>query len=120
MESSELQRITSWLIDGTWSSKTPAEMTAEACERMVAAGLPLWRFGIFIRTLHSEIFARNFIWREGEEGESGTVDFEILETPEFARSPLRVVFEQGLEVRGAWTIPAASIFRFSTTCGPKA
>jgi hypothetical protein len=40
MESSDLQRITSWLIDGAWSSKAPAEMTAEACERMVAAGLP--------------------------------------------------------------------------------
>ncbi len=112
MESSELQRITSWLIDGAWSSKTPAEMTAEACERMVAAGLPLWRFGIFIRTLHPEIFGRNFIWREGEEVEIGTVDFEILETPEFARSPLRVVFEQGLEVRGRMDDPGSKHFPF--------
>jgi adenylate cyclase len=120
MESSELQRITNWLIDGAWSSKAPAEMTAEACERMVAAGLPLWRFGIFIRTLHPEIFGRNFIWREGEEVEIGTVDFEILETPEFARSPLRVVFEQGLEVRGRMDDPGSKHFRFSTTCVPKA
>src|SRR3954471_24918503 len=112
MESSELQRITSWLIDGTWSSKTPAEMTAEACERMVAAGLPLWRFGIFIRTLHPEIFGRNFIWRRSEEVEIGTVDFEILETPEFARSPLRVVFEQGLEVRGRMDDPGSKHFPF--------
>src|SRR3954451_23828688 len=112
MESSELQRITSWLIDGAWSSKTPAEMTAEACERMVAAGLPLWRFGIFIRTLHPDIFGRNFIWREGEEVEIGTVDFEILEPPEFARRPLRVVFEQGLEVRGRMDDPGSKYFPF--------
>src|SRR4051794_24049405 len=112
MESSDLQRITSWLIDGAWSSKAPAEMTAEACERMVAAGLPLWRFGIFIRTLHPEIFGRNFIWRAGGGGEIGTVDFYTMETPEFATSPLRVVFEQGLEVRGRMDDPGSKYFPF--------
>ena len=100
MENSELQRIINWLIDGARSSRGPAEMIADACEHLVAAGLPLWRFGVFIRTLHPEIFGRNFIWRQGEEVEVGTVDFEILATPEFARSPLRIVFEEGLEVRG--------------------
>ncbi|WP_456619746.1 MULTISPECIES: adenylate/guanylate cyclase domain-containing protein [unclassified Bradyrhizobium] len=100
METSEFQRIINWLIDGARSSRGPAEMIADACEHLVAAGLPLWRFGVFIRTLHPEIFGRNFIWREGEEVEVGTVDFEILDTPEFARSPLRIVFEEGLEVRG--------------------
>ncbi len=112
MQNSEIQRITNWLIDGAKSSGTPSEMIAEACERMVAAGLPLWRFGIFIRTLHPEIFGRNFIWREGGEVEIGTVDFEILETPEFARSPLRLVFEQGLEVRGRMDDPGSKDFPF--------
>lgn len=112
MESSELRRIINWLIDGAWSSKSPAEMTAEACERLVAAGLPLSRFGIFIRTLHPEIFGRNFIWRQGAEVEIGAVDFEILDTPEFARSPLRIVFEQGLEVRGRMDDPDSKRFPF--------
>lgn len=99
MNSSELQRVCNWLIDGAWSVE-PAEMITEFCERLVAAGLPVWRFGIFIRTLHPEVFGRNFIWRQGQNLEIGSVDFEILETPEFARSPLRIVFEQALEVRG--------------------
>lgn len=112
MESSELHRITNWLIDGAWSTVEPAEMIAEFCERLVAAGLPLWRFGIFIRTLHPEIFGRNFIWRQGGEVEIGSVDFDILDTPEFARSPLRVVFEQGLEVRGRTSDPDSKRFPF--------
>jgi adenylate cyclase len=112
MESSELQRITNWLIDGARSSGTPAEMIAEVCEHLVGAGLPLWRFGIFIRTLHPEIFGRNFIWRQGEKVEIGTVDFEILDTPEFARSPLRIVFEQGIEVRGRVDDPDSERFPF--------
>ncbi|MCK1545167.1 adenylate/guanylate cyclase domain-containing protein [Bradyrhizobium sp. 147] len=112
MNSSELQRITNWLIDGAWTSQEPAEMIADFCERLVAAGLPLWRFGIFIRTLHPEIFGRNFIWRQGEEVEIGSVDFDILDTPEFARSPLRIVFEQRLEVRGRASDPDSKRFPF--------
>ncbi|RXH03046.1 adenylate/guanylate cyclase domain-containing protein [Bradyrhizobium zhanjiangense] len=112
MNSSELQRICNWLIGGAWSSLEPAEMIADFCERLVAAGLPLWRFGIFIRTLHPEIFGRNFIWRQGAEVEIGSVNFEILETPEFARSPLRIVFEQGVEVRGRASDPDSKRFPF--------
>lgn len=112
MESSGLQRVLNWLIDGARTSGTSADMIAAVCERVVDAGLPLSRFGIFIRTLHPEIFGRNFIWREGQEVEIGTVDFEILETPEFARSPLRIVFERGLEVRGRIDDPDSRRFPF--------
>jgi len=110
MQNSEIQRITNWLIDGARSSGTPSEMIAEVCEHLVAAGLPLSRFGIFIRTLHPEIFGRNFIWRQGQKVEIGTVDFEILDTPEFAQSPLRIVFEQGVEVRGRIDDPDSARF----------
>lgn len=112
MESSGLLRVLNWLIDGARTSGTSADMIAAVCERLVDAGLPLSRFGIFIRTLHPEIFGRNFIWRQGQEVEIGTVDFEILETPEFARSPLRIVFEQGLEVRGRIDDPDSRRFPF--------
>ena len=111
MNSSEVQRVCNWLIDGAWSVE-PAEMIADFCERLIAAGLPVWRFGIFIRTLHPEVFGRNFIWRQGQEVEIGSVDFEILETPQFARSPLRIVFEQGLEVRGRANDPDGKRFPF--------
>lgn len=112
MESSGLQRVLNWLIEGARTSGTSADMIAAVCERLVDAGLPLSRFGIFIRTLHPEIFGRNFIWRQGQEVEVGTVDFEILATPEFARSPLRIVFEQGLEVRGRIDHPDGRRFPF--------
>ncbi|TPQ33325.1 adenylate/guanylate cyclase domain-containing protein [Bradyrhizobium guangdongense] len=101
MDSNRLQQLINWLInDGARSPKESGGMIADVCEHLVEAGLPLWRFGIFIRTLHPEIFGRNFIWRQGQAVEMGTVDFEILDSPEFARSPLKIVFEQGIEVRG--------------------
>ncbi|TGN87948.1 adenylate/guanylate cyclase domain-containing protein [Bradyrhizobium yuanmingense] len=110
MNSSELQRITNWLIDGTWAAQEPAVGIADFCDRLVAAGLPLWRFGIFIRTLHPEIFGRNFIWRQGQDVEIGSVDFDVLDTPGFAQSPLRIVFEQSVEVRGRVEDPNSKRF----------
>ena len=80
MNATELQKIQNWLIDGAGLAASPHEMLAQACERFVQAGLPLWRVGVFIRTLHPEIFGRNFIWKPGEEVEVGTVDAEGNDT----------------------------------------
>jgi adenylate cyclase len=99
MNVSELQKLTDWLIDGARSAASPTRMMAETCEGLVAAGLPLWRVGVFVRTLHPDIFGRNFIWRPDAEVELGTVDFNILQAPEFQASPLAIVFRQGIEVR---------------------
>ena len=95
MDASKLQKLTDWLIDGGRSAASPSRFMAESCERMVAAGLPLWRVGVFVRTLHPEIYGRNFIWKPGAEVEIGTVDFDILESPDFTHSPLKIVFQQG-------------------------
>ncbi|MDI1262961.1 MAG: adenylate/guanylate cyclase domain-containing protein [bacterium] len=99
MNPSEVQRLTDWLIDGARSATNPVRLMAETCERMVAAGLPLWRTGVFVRTLHPDIFGRNFIWKPGAEVEVGSVDFKILDSPDFHSSPLIIVFQQGLVVR---------------------
>ena len=100
MNQPELQKITDWLIDGARSATSPTRLMSETCERLVAAGLPLYRVGVFVRTLHPDIYGRNFIWRPGAEVEMGTVDFNILESPAFMNSPLMIVFTEGKEVRG--------------------
>jgi adenylate cyclase len=97
MNAPELQKLTDWLIDGARSAG-PLLM-AQTCERLVQAGLPLWRVGVFVRTLHPDIFGRNFIWRPGAEVIVGTVDFDIQNSPEFVNSPLAIVFREGREVR---------------------
>ena len=52
-------------------------MMKETCERMLAAGLPLWRVGVFVQTLHPDIYGRNFIWRPGAEVVIGSASFDI-------------------------------------------
>ncbi|MBI5260559.1 MAG: adenylate/guanylate cyclase domain-containing protein [Bradyrhizobium sp.] len=100
MNVTDLKTVNDWLIAGARSAPTPSAMMAECCERLVAAGLPLWRVGVFVRTLHPEIYGRNFIWKPGAAVEVGTVDFDIQNTPEFMASPLAIVFREGVEVRG--------------------
>ncbi|WP_294940068.1 adenylate/guanylate cyclase domain-containing protein [Tardiphaga sp.] len=104
--------ITAWLTDGARSRPEPSDMMAECCERLIAAGLPLWRVGVFVRTLHPEIFGRNFIWRPTTGVELGSVDFDIQHTPEFLRSPLAIVFQEGAEVRCRLDAPGNNRFPF--------
>jgi adenylate cyclase len=110
MNTAELQNLTDWLIDGARSAMDPSRMMSETCERMVAAGLPLWRVGVFVRTLHPDIYGRNFVWKPGAEVEIGSVDFKILESPDFISSPLIIVFQQGLEVRARTSDPSSNRF----------
>jgi adenylate cyclase len=108
MNASELQKLSDWLIDGARSATKPGQVMAETCELLVKAGIPLWRVGVFVRTLHPDIFGRNFIWKPGAEVEIGAVDFGILDTPGFHTSPLAIVFRQGLEVRAHTNDPEAA------------
>jgi adenylate cyclase len=102
--------IKDWLIGGARSVTGPASFMQEFCGRLVRAGLPLSRVGIFVRTLHPDIFGRNLIWKPGAEVEIGTVDFGIQDTPVFSTSPLSIVFTKGIEVRARADDPDSSRF----------
>jgi adenylate cyclase len=108
MNASDLQKLIDWLIDGAVSAVSPPRMMAETCERLVQAGLPLWRVGIFVRTLHPDIFGRSFIWREGAEVVMATADFDVLDSDEYRSSPLSVLYSTGKEVRRRLSDSAAN------------
>jgi adenylate cyclase len=112
MNASELQKTINWLIDGARSATDPPLMIAQMCERLVQAGLPLWRVGLFVRTLHPDIYGRNFLWRPGAEVVVGTADFGVEDSPEFRNSPLAIVFREGREVRLRVDDPESRRFPF--------
>ncbi len=108
----DLQKITDWLINGARSATSPPKLMAETCERLVAAGLPLWRVGVFVRTLHPDILGVNFVWKPGAEVTVGTAAFDMLDSPEFRNSPLAIVFGEGREVRHRIDDPESRRFPF--------
>jgi adenylate cyclase len=110
MDALALQRLIEWLVDGARSAPSPPQMMTETCERMVAAGLPLWRVGVFVRTLHPDVIGRNFVWRPGAEVVVGTANYDVLDSPEFLRSPLAIVFNERREIRARMDGPDAKRF----------
>ena len=112
MNPQDLRKIADWLIDGARSVVSPPLMVAEICERLVKAGLPLWRVGIFVRTLHPDILGVNFIWKPGAEVVFGTADYDMAVSPEFRNSPLAIVFGEGREVRHRIDDPESRRFPF--------
>jgi adenylate cyclase len=99
MNASELEKIKDWLIGGARSSTDANGMLSDMCEHLIAAGVPLWRVGIFIHTLHPDIFGRSFLWRPGAEVVVGDADYSFPDSEAFKTSPLTRVFREGLEVR---------------------
>jgi adenylate cyclase len=112
MNTLELQKLKDWLIDGGRTSPLATDLMSEMCERLIAAGVPLWRVGIFIHTLHPDIFGRNFIWKPGEAVTTSTADYTILDSTEFNNSPLAIVFREGREVRCRIGDPESGKFPF--------
>ena len=107
MDPSSLTALINWLIDGARSSDQPSQTMSEACGRLVALGVPLWRAGVFVRTLHPEIFGRSFVWRQGGEVEIGSVDYGFQDSPTYWDSPLAVVVRQGVAFRANPQSPEA-------------
>jgi adenylate cyclase len=112
VQSPELKEIIDWLIDGARSAPNPAALLKQTCERLVAAGVPLWRVGAFVRTLHPDVLGRNFIWRPGAEVVVGTATYDMLDSPEFTSSPLAIVFREGVEVAYRMDDPESKRFPF--------
>jgi adenylate cyclase len=112
MNASRLQALSEWLVDGARSAPAGPELLKETCERLVAAGLPLWRVGAFVKTLHPDVFGRSFIWRQGAEVVVNTADFDLPDSPGFLQSPLALLYGSGQEVRYRLDDPKSRQFPF--------
>jgi adenylate cyclase len=91
--------VVDWLTGGARSAQRPEAMLAELCDRLVQAGIPLWRVSVFVRTLHPEIVGRRFIWQQGAGVTITEGLFELLDTDRFQNSPFLAVIKSGRAMR---------------------
>jgi adenylate cyclase len=111
MNASEIEKFTRWLMDGARSASTPPEFLKESCERLVVAGLPLWRVAAFVQSLHPDAFGRSFVWRAGaDEVVVNTAGFDLPESERFRQSPLAILYASGCEVRHRLDDPESRCF----------
>jgi adenylate cyclase len=105
-----VQPLIDWLMQGAPPSRPPSDVLAETCRRMLAAGLPLHRVGVFVRTLHPNVLGRGFIWlAERNTVELTEAPHGILESEQYLKSPIRVVFQDHAEVRRRLADPACPL-----------
>jgi adenylate cyclase len=95
MNASAIEAIVHWLIDGARSAAAPDEVLAALCERLVDAGVPLWRAAVFVRTLHPHVLGRRFVWREGRGVEVAQVAYGVFNDSDFTGGILNRLFNNG-------------------------
>jgi adenylate cyclase len=99
MISCDTKSIVDWLTDGARSAQRPEIVLADLCERLVQAGIPLWRVAVFVRTLHPQIMGRRFIWQAGADVTITEGPFDLLKADQFQSSPFLAVIKTGRTVR---------------------
>ena len=109
--------IVAWAVEVGLDEREEADLLAGYCERLIAAGVPLWRVSTGADTLHPLIEAQGHRWRAGEEirEEFFARDGPPEHEEEWLRSPWRWMVENGEERlrrrlegrRGHQRVPAA-------------
>ena len=102
-----IQPVVDWLIEGARPLRLPRDVLLETCRRTLAAGVPIHRVGVFVRTLHPNLLGRAFIWQADKHSiEMTEAGHELLESEAFLKSPIRVVMLEHLEIRRRLADPA--------------
>lgn len=91
--------IVDWLADGARSTRSTEGLLAELCDRLLGCGIPVWRVGLFVLALHPQIMGTRFLWKRGQDVDINRGPYEVFETEDFRRSPVRRVIDTGLTIR---------------------
>lgn len=88
------------LLDPSVLVAPPARLVGDLCRHLVARGLPLERMSITVGMLHPLVVGRGWVWRRWtDEVEELEHPHESLVSPAYRDSPVRLVMEQGVEIR---------------------
>lgn len=86
--------VVEWVIREAWRIRNPRKLVDEVCARLVAEGVPLWRFGAYIPALHPEVFGDSYLWRRDVgRSEYDAADHSMRQSDTYRDSPLHVVGE---------------------------
>lgn len=99
--------VLDWLVGETRSERFLDNLFRDMCVRLNASGMMIGRATIHLRVHHPQWLGARILWRRGmEEAEIDTFDYGIEETPQFQRSPARLLYSGADEVRQVLGDPA--------------
>jgi adenylate cyclase len=77
----------------------PADFVEQLMNRVLQAGIPVWRTYIGLQLIHPQLTAMGYMWRRGEKVQEIARAHGIQFTPAYIGSPLQAAREQGRLVR---------------------
>lgn len=91
--------IEKWLFREGRLVRRPDAFLEQLMNRVLEAGIPVWRTYIGLQLVHPQLQAMGFLWRRGERVETIARAFGVQFTPAYIGSPLQEVREGGTPVR---------------------
>ena len=94
-----LDALVDWMMDGARPSANAREIVDRICTELVAAGVPVGRFALFIYTLHPNIAGRRISWtpETGATVTEGKVG--LFSTEDYLANPLPTVISEQRSIR---------------------
>jgi adenylate cyclase len=101
--------IQTWLLtEGRYIPRT-RELVEALCQRLVAAGMPLWRIVLSIRTIHPQILSTVYYWLRDADSVVINRGHDIVTDPIYLNSPFKVIHDGAGGFRRRLTGPKAQI-----------
>lgn len=91
----EVQAISDWLVRQGLRTADFSTLFGGFCERIRAAGIPLWRGQVTLRTLHPSIDSIAYVWRPDTAVEMAEFYYRDAESEAFLKSPFHHMLETG-------------------------
>jgi uncharacterized protein (DUF427 family)/class 3 adenylate cyclase len=91
--------IAGWVLGEAWRAQAPDALMDGFCRCLKSAGVPISRMTVIIPTLHPQVFATVFVWREDTGVKTIYEAHDILHQPKFKDSPFAVIMRGAGGVR---------------------
>ena len=91
--------IAGWLLGEAWKIAAPDALVDAFCRCLRANGVPIARMTVIIPTLHPQVFATVFVWREDTGAKTIYEPHDILRQPKFKDSPFALILRGAGGVR---------------------
>jgi adenylate cyclase len=89
---SDIREVMEWLAGGALSGPESADVLAQLCQRLLDAGIPLWRVAVFVTTLHPDVMGRRFLWQAESGVTTSNALHSLVEKDDYRKSPFTAVF----------------------------
>jgi len=84
--------LVNWVVRDAWMSKSSRDLVMRFSDAMIAAGFPLWRLRLLVRTLNPLLYALIYTWqRDCDEVTVFEISHENLQSEQYRNSPFALV-----------------------------